>query len=290
MKLYGVVTMDIVGSRNLVNRPDIQELLDEYIQYINEKYLQYLAAPVSFTLGDEWQLITNCPSKVYDFVHLFQQKLWGLGVRFYAGIGIGELSTAIYNDVRKMDGECFIAARQAIEISKNKMHYSRRNNYVYSKNNKVFFKYLGKYQDNSKTIFDTEYVLELLKNVSEFDLDDRVLEVALSTDIDEFPQRNITMTNDISFRLAVLENVINLIIENNEILKDKMTNKQKEIYVQQFNTGSYRKIVEQYGGSISNISQSLNVAQYYAIQNNHSMVKVLIKIYCLLILGGQNEL
>lgn len=291
MELYGVVTMDIVGSRSLENRQNIQEQLDNFINEINLDYSQYLVAPINFTIGDEWQLITSHPEKVYDFIHLFQQELWQVGVRFYAGVGIGYISTNWYNDSRKMDGPCFIAAREAINICKNKPRYGRERSYIYSKNNKIFFRHLVEKNNNNinKTVYDDFVFYNMLQKTHGFELHKQSSEAAVSSDANWEKHQHEGFLfidndyNDKELKFFALESIINLTIENNEILKGKMTAKQKEIYRQYFNAGSYRKIADENIRSISSISQSLNAAEYYTIQRNHDMVRLLINNYCELI-------
>ncbi|MGB7605055.1 MAG: SatD family protein [Lutisporaceae bacterium] len=284
MELYGVVTMDLVGSRSLENRSKIQEQLDKIIEQINQNHNEFLVSPINFTVGDEWQLITSHPDKVYDFIHLFQQELWQIGVKFYAGVGIGRISTNLNSDTRRMDGPCFIAAREAIDISKNKPRYGRGRTYIYSKSNKIFFKHFTEKSSNNinKNTYDDFVVYNLLDKTQGFELHKHSTEAAVTSEADyKKNQHNcFLLSNDNELKLYALESIINLTIENNEILKDKMTAKQKEIYKQYFNAGSYRKIADENIRSISSISQSLNTAEYYTIQRNHAMVRLLIKDYC----------
>ena len=89
MKLYGVVIMDIKGSRNIKNRPYIQEKLQAHMDELNYKYKKILPVPIKFTLGDEWQLITEQPYECYNFIEEFQQLLWADNIKIYAGIWSG---------------------------------------------------------------------------------------------------------------------------------------------------------------------------------------------------------
>lgn len=284
MELYGVVTMDLVGSRSLENRPQIQEQLGKLIEQINQNHNEFLVAPINFTVGDEWQLVTNHPDKAYDFIHLFQQELWQIGVKFYAGVGIGRISTNLNSDTRRMDGPCFIAAREAIDISKTKPRYGRGRNYIYSKSSKIFFKHFTEksFSNINKNTYDDFAVYDLLGKTQGVELRKHNTEAAVTSEVDyEKNQYNsFLLSNDNELKLYALEAIINLTIENNEILKDKMTAKQKEIYKQYFNAGSYRKIADENIRSISSISQSLNTAEYYTIQRNHAMVGMLINDYC----------
>ncbi|MBS4536940.1 hypothetical protein GOQ27_00615 [Clostridium sp. D2Q-11] len=256
MTLYGVVNMDIVASRKKSKelREKIQHNLFEYIEYINKKFKGILVAPVELTLGDEWQLITLNPESSYNIIHEFQKLIWKDNFQFYAGVGIGTLSTDIYDDTRKMDGECFLNARKALEIVKNNS-YSQK--YIHSKNNRVFF--------YSPTMNDIENNLSIYKN--EFD----IKEVAATSKRDSQFHQNINIAN-----------LINTIIENNEILINKMTKKQQQIYLDYIELGTYRKIIEEKNTkeTIGGISQKLNNAEFFTIQQNYKMIEKLFAYYC----------
>ena len=275
MKLYGVVNMDIVGSRKIKDRQQFQTKLNQTISRMNEKYHNILLCPAAITLGDEWQLITGRPSESYNLVHEFQQFLWEDHLDLYAGIGIGELSTPVFDDLRKMDGPCFHNAREAINIAKNVNKL--KNNYNINKLNRVFF-LTGQipYDRLDFNILNFFYMSKSRYNDS---AKQTMQEIAAT--IEKNIKRN---AGDILIRKILLEKAINLIIENNEILKAKMTKKQKEIYISYFRLGSYRKIIRSGTGSCKEttggISQKLNNASYFTIQRNHSMVSELIEYTC----------
>lgn len=272
MKLYSVVNMDIVGSRNVKDREQLQINLNNYIEQMNKKFSDILVAPITITLGDEWQLITDKPSQCYSLLHEFQQLLWKDSVELYAGIGIGELSTSVYEDIRKMDGPCFHAARDAMNIVKDLDKLKTK--YSINKLNKVFL-LLNRIANDDfyYNILDFYYVINSAYTES-------ALEQIAATKEDNVECSN---PSDILNKL-ILERTINLIIENNEILKAKMTCKQKEVYADYSRLGSYRKIVEISGEdakeSIGGISQKLNNASFFTIRRNHQMISLLLDTYC----------
>lgn len=231
--------MDLVNSRKLQNRKLLQEKLESCIEDINHRFHSILTAPISITLGDEWQLITHRPEETYNLIHEFQQLLWEDGLNFYAGIGIGELSTEIYEDVRKMDGPCFHMAREALNTVKENSH---KKSHTYSKHNNIF--------------------LNLQSNKAQ-------IEAAADSLIDAPGFLNINMINDI----------INTLIENTEIIKYKMTDKQKRVYKDYYKIKSYRKVIElskvNSKETISSISQKLNSAEYFTIEHNHKLIREL---------------
>lgn len=246
--------MDIVDSRNIPNREMLQQKLKKYFGVIHQKYYDSLVSQINFTLGDEWQLITSKPENCYDIIHDFQRLLWQDNVKFYSGIGIGELKTDIYEDTRRMDGSCFIMAREAINIAKQSS--KKRTKYIYSKTNKVFFKSIMSYVSVQNHFLKTKGNIPFNE------------EVAV----------DVVDCNE----LISLDDIINVVIENNEILKSRLTRKQKIIYIEYMKHKSYRKIIEKNADklneTIGGISQKLNSAEYFTIQRNHGMVKLLINL------------
>lgn len=256
MSIYGAVIMDIVGSRQIEDREKIQNKLISYIAQINQKYRDILPVPASITLGDEWQIIVKKPSECYNIVHEFQQRLWVDDTEFYAGIGVGNISTPVYDVIGKMDGPCFHMARQAINIAKRKARVGGK--YIYSKRNRVFF------ISSKENISGNSDGISKIKT----DRNSPGLEEAAVTAMEH---DGVTM-----------DNLINVLIENNEILKSKMTDKQKKVYMDYLKLGSYRKIMEENEdgrNSIGGISQKLNSAEFFTIQRNQEMVSVLLNCF-----------
>lgn len=75
MKTYSVINLDIVDSKRIKERENFQNRLNDFISIIYHKYSKILPTPISITLGDEWQLITDSPSESYTLVQEFQQLL-----------------------------------------------------------------------------------------------------------------------------------------------------------------------------------------------------------------------
>lgn len=272
MMIYGVVNVDIIGSRKIKNRLQFQDIVTDYLAQCNHKYSDILTAPITMTLGDEWQIVLNKPSQAYNLIHEFQQLFWKNNIELYAGIGIGEINTAIYDDVRKMDGSCFHAARSAINIARNASKYKLK--YSLSKANKVFFLARPLPDDRSEDELLSFYY-EAKTSHHGYAMD----EVATTIEQNTAGFEQLAL-----FDGFILERTINLIIENNEILKSKMTNKQKDVYIQYLKLGSYRKIIEQLQGevkeTIGGISQKLNSASFFTIQRNHRIVSSLLQLFC----------
>jgi hypothetical protein len=246
MKIYGVIIMDIVGSKKIVARNQFQKRLNSYIAQMNQKHRNILVAPITITLGDEWQVITRKPSECYNLVHEFQQMLWKDEVELYAGIGLGPLATSEDRDLRKMDGPCFHYARAAVNIAKTGNKAKNRD--IFSKRNRVYVE-----------APDTSILKQAWDEVA------------------------ATSGNGVLVSLAPVTIValMNIIIENNEILKAKMTPKQRQVYVDYLKHGSYREILRaRDDGTIGAISQKLNNAEFFTIQRNYEMVKALLDYCC----------
>lgn len=260
MALFGVVNVDIVNSRNIGNRQELQERLKHLIKELNQKYAGVLVSPIAITLGDECQAVLANPSQSYNLVDAFQQCLWQYNIDIYAGVGIGEISTAVNEDVRMMDGPCFHAAREAINAAK--LFPKNKGSMATSKNNKVFFKEEEKVPLSSSLL---AYAQESIR------------ETAASLEFGTFQKPG---------EVYSLGYIINTIIENNEILKSRLTSKQKQAYLDYETYGSYRKMLEANAGkrkgSIGSISQRLNNAEYFTICRNRETIEYLLGLYTIL--------
>lgn len=251
MKLFAVINMDIAGSRKLKNRQVIQDNLKSYIEKLNVELKNILIAPIAITLGDEWQIVLENPSRSYYVINKFQNFLRKKNINIYAGIGIGDISTNIYEHTALMDGECFIKAREALNIAKNKNRYYNKK--LNSKKNNIYF--------NAEEV---SLVNESMKKNLMFN------EVALTTNCEKEKEYDLSINK-----------VINTLIENNEVLKNKITGKQLEIIELYEELGSYNNIIKQRPDvSKADISQKLNVSNYFVISNNNFIIEALIASYC----------
>ncbi|MBU5484758.1 SatD family protein [Clostridium sp. MSJ-11] len=249
MKLFSVINIDIVASRNIKNRQIVQEELIEYIKKLNIELKDILATSITFTLGDEWQIVLKQPSKSYYVVDKFQKFLKSKGINIYAGIGIGTISTSIYSDTRLMDGECFLIGREALNIVKEKNRfYSKQLN---STKNNIYF--------SAKNMFFVKLPAEK------------------STILEEVA---ITREQEENYDLSI-NKVINTLIENNEVLKSGITSKQLEIIELYERLGSYNNIIKENPGlSKANISQKINASNYFVINNNNLIIESMLDLYC----------
>lgn len=247
--LYGVITMDLVNSRNLKERVEFQDKLIKYIDIVNSNNSNIIVTKGAITLGDEWQFIINRPEFCYDLVHEFQRLLWREEISFYAGIGIGTLTTKIYEDIRSMDGPCFNLARQSIEIAK-KSKPKVAESLISSKNNRIYIKFSNSYEESIK--YNLAY-----------------REAALD-------ETNFTENTEL------IISAVNSLIENTEILKSKMTEKQRKVYCDYIRYGSYKKLIEEgrYSETLGSISQKINGAEFFTIMKNHKLITQMLSYCC----------
>lgn len=110
---------DIVDSRNIDNRLDVQRKLEEVLGIINEKYKDSIASKFTITLGDEFQGLLWKPDFAIKIITDIELLLCTVNIRF--GVGIGEISTELNPEKPfEVDGPAFHRARKAITTIKDK--------------------------------------------------------------------------------------------------------------------------------------------------------------------------
>ncbi len=103
---------DIVGSRKIKKREEIQKRLLRYFNTINANH-KTLLSPFTITLGDEFQALYSKGGNLFKDIWEILLVLYPAKVRF--SIGVGELSTRINKKQSiGMDGPAFYNARQGL--------------------------------------------------------------------------------------------------------------------------------------------------------------------------------
>ena len=137
MKIYTVIKMDLVSSRTIQNRSEIQEILTNYLNKISEKYIDHLVVPITMSLGDDWVIVLKNCKLSYPIYLEIQQFLKKHNQTAYAGIGIGTLEINKSHDIRNMHGSAFTNANMNLKIAKsNKYGYQKS---IPTKACKVYF-------------------------------------------------------------------------------------------------------------------------------------------------------
>jgi predicted DNA-binding protein YlxM (UPF0122 family) len=103
---------DIVSSRKIKNRSEVQSKLETLFGKLNKKNIA-LASPFTITLGDEFQALYYKADNIFKDIWLILTVLYPEKVKF--SIGIGNLSTKL-NKIQSigMDGSAFHNARQGL--------------------------------------------------------------------------------------------------------------------------------------------------------------------------------
>lgn len=136
--MYAAIIGDIINSKKIEDRSDVQIKLKDTLDYINGFYIDNLISSFTITLGDEFQGVVNISKNLLEIVDLIRFRMYPVELRF--GIGIGDIKTEIFLDVSLgSDGPAYWAAREAIQ------YIHDHNDYGHSK------MYLGTYENNNET-------------------------------------------------------------------------------------------------------------------------------------------
>jgi hypothetical protein len=118
--LYAAAKFDMIGSRKLHKRDDVQRHFLLVTDEINSKFSDYLAADFVVTHGDEAQVLLEASDAKWVF-RIFEYLSVSMGeVDLRCGIGIGTLNTELQERSIGMDGEAWQHAKTAIETAKRK--------------------------------------------------------------------------------------------------------------------------------------------------------------------------
>lgn len=120
---YVVIIGDIINSRKIDNRGDVQKRFRNVLSGINKKYEAYISARFKITLGDEFQgLLSDCRN-IFHIIMEIEALM--KPVRFRFGVGIGTIDTDInYDDSSEIDGSAYHRARNMVEeIERKEMQY-----------------------------------------------------------------------------------------------------------------------------------------------------------------------
>ncbi len=112
---YFAVIGDIVDSRKIENREEVQNKVKSVLDNINKTYSQSIKSKFLITLGDEFQGLLLPHSPVNKIMSEILDDLYPVEFRF--GLGFGEITTEISEYALGMDGPAFYLARQAVEES-----------------------------------------------------------------------------------------------------------------------------------------------------------------------------
>jgi hypothetical protein len=122
-----IIIGDIVMSKSLVGRLDIQNKLQKTLNQIDTKKSK-MASPYTITLGDEFQSVYDKCDFVFRDIFKIISIIYPVTIRFV--ISIGDITTKINKKAALgMDGPAFYSARLMVEtLKKNKSLFCVYNN------------------------------------------------------------------------------------------------------------------------------------------------------------------
>lgn len=113
---YLAMIGDIVDSRHLNNRGDVQVRLENLLKTINSCFSSTIKASFLITIGDEFQGLLVPSNQALIIANTILEEMHPVKIRF--GLGCGHITTALKDSALGMDGPAFYAARQAMDYLK----------------------------------------------------------------------------------------------------------------------------------------------------------------------------
>lgn len=115
---------DIIGSRKIPDRSDLQKRILLGLDKINTRFSGSLIAPFRFVAGDEVRGLLRDECESYAIIKLLQNSVHPHQMRF--AVGIGEISTELSSDIAALDGPAPHRASSAMMLLKSrKRSYGR---------------------------------------------------------------------------------------------------------------------------------------------------------------------
>ena len=137
--MYLALIADVIDSKMVQERLDLQKQVGKTLQKMNELFGDYLASRFTLTLGDEFQALLKVDAPIFQIIDTLRSELTPTQLRF--GIGLGEIVTAI-DPLQSVgaDGPAYWNARAAINFVHQKNDYGSTQIYFSSgKENQDFF-------------------------------------------------------------------------------------------------------------------------------------------------------
>ena len=131
--MYLALIADVIDSKMVQERLDLQKQLEKTLRKMNELFGDYLASCFTLTLGDEFQALLKVDAPVFQIIDTLRSELSPTQLRF--GIGLGEIVTAI-DPLQSIgaDGPAYWNARAAINLVHQKNDYGNTQIYFSSGN------------------------------------------------------------------------------------------------------------------------------------------------------------
>ena len=118
MKQYCMIRMDLMNSRTIKNRSEIQECLYDFLNDLNKEYESILVAPIAIVLGDEWSILLRDGHYAYEIYLKIKRFLKDYELEVYTGIAYGTIKSE-ESDIRLIEGEALDLAAYNLRIAKS---------------------------------------------------------------------------------------------------------------------------------------------------------------------------
>lgn len=163
---------DIVSSKKIVDRKEIQEKLQSILGSINSRKDTHLVSPYIITLGDEFQALFDQADNLFLDAFLILQAIYPVKIRF--SYGIGTIETMINQKYAiGMDGPAFHNAREGIEELKKTSYLFNITGLENYQSNlcimalRLISHNLHKWNNNRLDVFTLLYESKSVKEISE---------------------------------------------------------------------------------------------------------------------------
>ena len=136
--MYLALIADVIDSKMVQERFDLQKQLEKTLQTMNELFGEFIASNFTLTLGDEFQGLLKVDAPVFQIIDTLRSELTPTQLRF--GIGLGEILTDI-DPLQSIgaDGPAYWNARAAINLVHQKNDYGNTQIYFSSGKEKQDF-------------------------------------------------------------------------------------------------------------------------------------------------------
>ncbi len=121
-KLYAALIGDMIKSRKVNHRKELQTKLEDVLTKINFDYEKFIESKFLITVGDEFQGLLKPSAPIYQMICSIVESLYPVQVRF--GLGLGGITTPVKEIALGMDGPAFYAAREALDIAYGKKEHA----------------------------------------------------------------------------------------------------------------------------------------------------------------------
>ena len=120
--MYLALIADVIDSKMVQERFDLQKQLEKTLQTMNELFGEFIASNFTLTIGDEFQGLLKVDAPVFQIIDTLRSELTPTQLRF--GIGLGEIVTDI-DPLQSIgaDGPAYWNARAAINLVHQKNDY-----------------------------------------------------------------------------------------------------------------------------------------------------------------------